>query len=81
MWRREMGATYRARKQRHPRPGRDIVNRDAIEGAVIEPCVWRNLERPAEAAAVGAFGGFVLAAAYRQLTFGVVKESVFLRRI
>ena len=27
---------------------------------------------------MGSFGGFVLAAAYRQLNFGVVKESVFL---
>ncbi len=37
-----------------------------------------GLATPTEAAAVGAFGGFVLAAAYRQLTFGVVKESVYL---
>ena len=37
-----------------------------------------GLATPTEAAAVGALGGFVLAAAYRQLTFGVVKESVFL---
>ncbi|MFN7121336.1 MAG: TRAP transporter large permease subunit [Hydrogenophaga sp.] len=37
-----------------------------------------GLATPTEAAAVGAFGGFLLAAAYRQLTFGVVKESVFL---
>ncbi|WP_332749906.1 TRAP transporter large permease [Hydrogenophaga sp.] len=37
-----------------------------------------GLTTPTEAAAVGAFGGFVLAAAYRQLTFGVIKESVFL---
>ena len=37
-----------------------------------------GLATPTEAAAVGAFGGFVLAAAYRQLTFSVVKESVFL---
>jgi TRAP-type mannitol/chloroaromatic compound transport system permease large subunit len=37
-----------------------------------------GLATPTEAAAVGAFGGFVLAAAYRQLTFGVIKESVFL---
>ena len=37
-----------------------------------------GLATPTEAAAVGAFGGFVLAAAYRQLTFNVVKESVFL---
>ncbi|MDP3167167.1 MAG: TRAP transporter large permease subunit [Hydrogenophaga sp.] len=37
-----------------------------------------GLATPTEAAAVGAFGGFLLAAAYRQLTFSVVKESVFL---
>ncbi|MBL8359882.1 MAG: TRAP transporter large permease subunit [Rubrivivax sp.] len=37
-----------------------------------------GLATPTEAAAVGAFGGFVLAAAYRQLTLDVVKESVFL---
>ena len=45
--------------------------------AVLGSIVF-GLATPAEAAAVGAFGGFVLAAAYRQLTFGVVKESVFL---
>jgi TRAP-type mannitol/chloroaromatic compound transport system permease large subunit len=33
---------------------------------------------PTEAAAMGSFGGFVLAAAYKQLNFTVVKESVFL---
>ncbi len=33
---------------------------------------------PTEAAAMGAAGGMVLAAAYRRLTFQVVKESVFL---
>jgi TRAP-type mannitol/chloroaromatic compound transport system permease large subunit len=37
-----------------------------------------GLATPTEAAAVGALGGFLLAAAYRQLTFEVVKESVFL---
>ncbi len=37
-----------------------------------------GLATPTEAAAVGAFGGFVLAAAYKQLNFTVVKESVFL---
>jgi TRAP-type mannitol/chloroaromatic compound transport system permease large subunit len=37
-----------------------------------------GLATPTEAAAVGAFGGLLLAAAYRQLTFNVVKESVFL---
>jgi TRAP-type mannitol/chloroaromatic compound transport system permease large subunit len=33
---------------------------------------------PTEAAAMGASGGLILAAAYRRLTFDVVKESVFL---
>jgi TRAP-type mannitol/chloroaromatic compound transport system permease large subunit len=33
---------------------------------------------PTEAAAIGSLGGFILAAAYRQLTFGVVRESVYL---
>ncbi|NJD35849.1 MAG: TRAP transporter large permease subunit [Betaproteobacteria bacterium] len=33
---------------------------------------------PTEAAAIGSAGGFILAAAYKQLNFGVVKESVFL---
>ncbi|BEI35731.1 TRAP transporter large permease subunit [Polynucleobacter sp. HIN6] len=37
-----------------------------------------GLATPTEAAAVGAIGGFVLAAAYKQLNFTVVKESVFL---
>lgn len=37
-----------------------------------------GLATPTEAAAVGALGGFLLAIAYRQLTFEVVKESVFL---
>ena len=45
--------------------------------AVLGSIVF-GLATPTEAAAVGALGGFVLAAAYRQLTFGVVKESVFL---
>jgi TRAP-type mannitol/chloroaromatic compound transport system permease large subunit len=37
-----------------------------------------GLATPTEAAAVGAFGGFLLAAMYKQLNFGIVKESVFL---
>lgn len=45
--------------------------------AVLGSIVF-GLATPTEAAAVGAFGGFILAAAYRQLTFNVVKESVFL---
>jgi TRAP-type mannitol/chloroaromatic compound transport system permease large subunit len=45
--------------------------------AVLGSIVF-GLATPTEAAAVGALGGFVLAAAYRQLTLGVVKESVFL---
>lgn len=45
--------------------------------AVLGSIVF-GLATPTEAAAVGAFGGFILAAAYRQLTYSVVKESVFL---
>ena len=37
-----------------------------------------GLATPTEAAAVGAFGGALLAAAYGRLNFDVVKESVFL---
>ncbi len=37
-----------------------------------------GLATPTEAAAVGAFGGFLLAAAYRQLNFTVVKDSAYL---
>ena len=37
-----------------------------------------GLTTPTEAAAVGAFGGLALAAAYRQLNMRVVKESVYL---
>ncbi|OYW30395.1 MAG: C4-dicarboxylate ABC transporter, partial [Methyloversatilis sp. 12-65-5] len=37
-----------------------------------------GLATPTEAAAIGAFGGALLAAAYGQLNFGVIKESVFL---
>jgi len=37
-----------------------------------------GLATPTEAAAMGAFGGLVLAAAYGQLSFRAVKESVFL---
>ncbi len=45
--------------------------------AVLGSIVF-GLATPTEAAAMGALGGFLLAAAYRQLTFNVVKESVFL---
>jgi len=45
--------------------------------AVLGSIVF-GLATPTEAAAVGASGGFLLAAAYRQLTMSVVKESVFL---
>ncbi|HLT26469.1 MAG TPA: TRAP transporter large permease subunit [Zeimonas sp.] len=45
--------------------------------AVLGSIVF-GLATPSEAAAVGAFGGFLLAIAYRQLNLGVVKESVFL---
>jgi len=37
-----------------------------------------GLATPTEAAAVGAIGGFILAAAYKQLNMNVIKESVFL---
>ena len=37
-----------------------------------------GLATPTEAAAMGAFGGFLLAAAYRRLNLSVLKESVFL---
>jgi len=37
-----------------------------------------GLATPTEAAAIGSLGGILLAAAYRQLNFTVVKESVFL---
>lgn len=45
--------------------------------AVLGSIVF-GLATPTEAAAVGASGGLLLAAAYRQLNIGVVKESVFL---
>ena len=45
----------------------------AVLGSIV-----LGLATPSEAAAVGALGGLLLAAAYRQLTMGVVKESVFL---
>ncbi len=37
-----------------------------------------GLTTPTEAAAMGSLGGLILAAAYRRLTFDVVKESVYL---
>ena len=45
----------------------------AVLGSIV-----MGLATPTEAAAVGAFGGFLLAAAYKQLTASVVEESVFL---
>ncbi|MGE0349483.1 TRAP transporter large permease subunit [Hydrogenophaga sp.] len=45
--------------------------------AVLGSIVF-GLATPTEAAAVGALGGFLLAALYRQLTLTVVRESVFL---
>lgn len=45
--------------------------------AVLGSIVF-GLCTPTEAAAMGALGGFLLAAAYKRLTFSVVKESVFL---
>lgn len=45
--------------------------------AVLGSIVF-GLATPTEAAAVGALGGFLLAAAYRQLNLKMVQESVFL---
>jgi tripartite ATP-independent transporter DctM subunit len=45
--------------------------------AVLGSIVF-GLATPTEAAAVGAFGGFLLAVAYRQFNMTVLKESVFL---
>ena len=45
--------------------------------AVLGTIVF-GLATPTEAAAMGSLGGLVLAAAYRRLNFGVLKESVFL---
>jgi TRAP-type mannitol/chloroaromatic compound transport system permease large subunit len=45
--------------------------------AVLGSIVF-GLATPTEAAAVGALGGFLLAAAYKQLNFAIVKDSVFL---
>jgi TRAP-type mannitol/chloroaromatic compound transport system permease large subunit len=45
--------------------------------AVLGSIVF-GLATPTEAAAVGAFGGFLLAVAYRQFNMRVLKESVFL---
>jgi TRAP-type mannitol/chloroaromatic compound transport system permease large subunit len=45
--------------------------------AVLGSIVF-GLATPTEAAAVGAFGGFLLAVAYRQFNTTVLKESVFL---
>ena len=45
--------------------------------AVLGSIVF-GLATPSEAAAIGAMGGFLMAAAYRQLKTRVVKESVFL---
>jgi TRAP-type mannitol/chloroaromatic compound transport system permease large subunit len=45
--------------------------------AVLGSIVF-GLATPTEASAVGALGGLVLAAAYRQLNYGVVRESAYL---
>ena len=45
----------------------------AVLGSIV-----LGLATPTEAAAVGAFGGLMLAAAYRQLNLKMVQESVFL---
>ena len=45
----------------------------AVLGSIV-----MGLATPTEAAAMGALGGFLLAAAYKRLTFSVLRESVFL---
>lgn len=45
----------------------------AVLGSIV-----MGLATPSEAAAMGALGGMLLAAAYGRLNFGVLKESVFL---
>lgn len=45
--------------------------------AVLGSIVF-GLATPTEAAAIGSLGGFLLAAAYRRLSFAVVRESVYL---
>ena len=45
--------------------------------AVLGTIVF-GLATPTEAAAVGSIGGLLLAAAYRQLNYGVIRDSVFL---
>jgi len=45
----------------------------AVLGSIV-----LGLATPTEAAAMGAFGGMLLALAYRRLSLGVVRESVFL---
>jgi TRAP-type mannitol/chloroaromatic compound transport system permease large subunit len=45
---------------------------------VVLGAIVFGLATPTEAAALGSFGGFVLAWAYKQLNMDVVKESVFL---
>lgn len=41
-------------------------------------CIIFGLATPSEAAAIGAMGALLLAAGYRQLTFGKLKEAVYL---
>jgi tripartite ATP-independent transporter DctM subunit len=41
-------------------------------------CIFFGLATPTEAAAVGSLGSLILAAAYRSLSFGKIKESVIL---
>jgi TRAP-type mannitol/chloroaromatic compound transport system permease large subunit len=49
----------------------------ALIAAVLGTIIF-GWATPTEAAAMGAAGGLLLAAAYRKLTFGIVKESAFL---
>lgn len=50
----------------------------AILIAAVLGSIVMGLATPSEAAALGAFGGLLLAAGYRQLSFPVLRESAFL---
>jgi tripartite ATP-independent transporter DctM subunit len=50
----------------------------AVLIAMVLGAILMGLALPSEAAALGSLGSLILAAAYRSLTFGKLKESVFL---
>ena len=72
-------------KLEHPPPARTIIL-DLLKSFVpltilimlVLGSILGGLATPAEAAAMGALGGLVLAFVYRSLTWRMVKESVFL---